>query len=159
MMMDSVFGIGFPELVLILLLAGIVMGPQRIRDVARWLGLITVKLQAISRTFVRQLNSELDTLDEGNDLRGAMQDVQDLRRQVDELRRELMTTAVKPIQEIKAVQEEMNRSIAPPQLWEKRMGSERATAVTHPAAAGKDGNPPSAPIPLPKLVDVPDDPA
>ncbi|MBE2200486.1 MAG: twin-arginine translocase TatA/TatE family subunit [Anaerolinea sp.] len=157
--MDSVFGIGFPELVLILLLAGIVMGPQRIRDVARWLGLITVKLQAISRTFVRQLNSELDNLDEGNDLRGAMQDVQELRRQVDELRRELMTTAVKPIQEIKAVQEEMNRSIAPPQLWEKQMGSGRATAVTPPAVDGKDGNPPTAPIPLPKLVDVPDDPA
>ncbi|MCA9977693.1 MAG: twin-arginine translocase TatA/TatE family subunit [Anaerolineales bacterium] len=159
--MDSVFGIGFPELVLILLIAGIVMGPHRIRQVARWLGYVTAKLQSISRTFMRQLNSELDSLDEGNELRGAMQDVQDLRRQVDDLRRELMAATINPVQQGKAAlkegQDVLQQSIAPPQLRVKMAEGNRATAVSPPAPA-VDGTAVPTPVPVPNLIDVPDDP-
>lgn len=86
--MDSFFGIGGPELVVILLLAGLIMGPERIRDVARYLGRLTAQLQAISREFARQLNSELDSV-EGGAVRGSMEDMQELRREVQALRREL----------------------------------------------------------------------
>ncbi|MCP5098981.1 MAG: twin-arginine translocase subunit TatB, partial [Chloroflexi bacterium] len=63
--MDSFFGIGFPELVTILILAGIVMGPARIGRVARWLGRTTAQLQTISRGFMRQLSAELESVDDG----------------------------------------------------------------------------------------------
>lgn len=158
--MDSVFGIGLPELILILLLAGLVMGPQRIREVARWLGYMTAKLQAISRTFMRQLNTELDSLDESGELRGAMQDVQDLRRQVDELRRELMATTSKPFQEGKAALEEgralLNQSIAPPQLLAQR--SKEVETAVKPDSSTVENPIVAAPMTLPNLVDVPDDP-
>jgi Sec-independent protein translocase protein TatA len=86
--MDSFFGIGFPELMVILLIAGLVMGPHRIRQVARTLGRITAQLQGISREFARQLNAELDALDSG-EVKDAMTDVSRLQEEVAELRREL----------------------------------------------------------------------
>jgi Tat protein translocase TatB subunit len=87
----NLFNIGFGELLFILVLAGLVLGPQRIRQIARLLGVWTAKLQNISRQFRNQLNSELDAADR-EDLKGAMDDIQDLRRQVQELRRELISS-------------------------------------------------------------------
>ena len=84
--MDSFFGIGFPELVFILVLAGLVMGPQRIRQVARTLGRLIGQMQSVSRQFTRQLNAELDALD-SPEFKGAMEDMKALREEVDELHR------------------------------------------------------------------------
>ncbi|HMT22539.1 MAG TPA: twin-arginine translocase TatA/TatE family subunit, partial [Promineifilum sp.] len=42
--MDNVFGIGLPEFVLILVIAGMVMGPERIARTARSLGVLTARL-------------------------------------------------------------------------------------------------------------------
>ncbi len=50
--MDSFFGIGLPEFVLILVIAGMVMGPERIVRMARSLGVVTARLQNISRSFL-----------------------------------------------------------------------------------------------------------
>ena len=86
--MDSFFGIGLPELILILLLAGMVMGPQHIRQVARRLGRITAQLQRISREFARQLNAEIDSLD-GNEVRDSLSELRQLQDEVRALRREL----------------------------------------------------------------------
>ena len=86
--MDSFFGIGLPELVFILLIAGLMMGPHRIRQVARMLGRITAQLQRISREFTRQLNAELDAIDSG-DMKGALRDVKSLQQEVEALRQEL----------------------------------------------------------------------
>jgi Sec-independent protein translocase protein TatA len=86
--MDSFFGIGLPELILILLLSGLVMGPQRIRSVAHTLGRTTAQLQRVSRQFARQLNAELDALDDDT-VRNAYGDMRELQREVQELRREL----------------------------------------------------------------------
>lgn len=87
--MDSFFGIGFAELIVILVLAGLVMGPQRIRQVARTLGRITAQLQGISREFARQLNAELDSLDDGGEMKTTMQEVREMRRELQSLRQEL----------------------------------------------------------------------
>jgi sec-independent protein translocase protein TatB len=86
--MDSFFGIGLPELILILLLSGLVMGPHRIRQVAHTLGRTTAQLQRVSRQFARQLNAELDSL-EGDSIRNSVNDMRELQREVQELRREL----------------------------------------------------------------------
>lgn len=116
--MDSFFGIGAPELVVILLLAGIVMGPKRIQQVAFWLGKVTAQLQSISRNFTRQLNAELSTVDEGGELTDAWKEVQDLRRQLKDLRSEITSIASQPMAEgKKAVAEAkhvVENSIHPP---------------------------------------------
>ncbi len=143
--MDSIFGIGTPELIVILILAGIVMGPNRIALTARWLGKTTAQLQRISRNFMRQINTELAAADQNGELRQAMNDVQDLRRQLQDLRSEIATAATQPIEEGKAAARESqellktvaqlpenNNTIAPPQF--------------------------SQPTDLPRPVDIPDDP-
>jgi Sec-independent protein translocase protein TatA len=137
--MDSFFGIGLAELIVILVLAGLVMGPHHIRRVARTLGRVTAQLQSISREFTRQLNAELDSLDRG-EVKGAVQDVKELQRQVQELRREL--------------------SAMPRNLAGESREALRSLDPNQPPAAGNTPSPTNGrPAPdLPQAVDVSDDP-
>ena len=152
--MDSFFGIGLPEFVLILLIASVVMGPERIARTARWLGKTTAQLQAISRGFVRQLTSELDGADDGA-IREAMAELQDLRRQVTEIRGELNDTVKTAVEESRNAvtegTEALNNSILPPTLG---AASNSTNGTQNPASEPEK---PSA-LPLPKPVDIPDDP-
>jgi Sec-independent protein translocase protein TatA len=153
--MDSIFGIGLPELIFILLLAGIVMGPQRIRQVARWLGRATAQLQAISHEFARQLNAELDSIDGDGDIKGAMQDVQELRRQVADLKRELLSVSTGLTEESRSAwrddKELLQRRIQPPTASDLMPRSQAP-------AGGANGTADTTPPTLPKPVVVPDDP-
>lgn len=151
--MDSFFGIGAPELLFILILAGLVLGPHRIRNVARWLGKTTVQLQAISRSFTAQLNRELDSIDEDGELKAAMQEMQDLRRQVSELRHEVARTMIEPVNEAQHALDDgrnaLNQTILPPAIQAKQ--SEEPTANGSSPV-------PAKPLVLPKPVEIADDP-
>jgi sec-independent protein translocase protein TatB len=145
--MDSIFGIGLPELMVILLLAGLFMGPHRIRKVARTLGYWTAQLQTISRQFARQLNTELDSLD-SPEMKGALQDVRDLKREVEALRGELGQTSRSAIQEGEEAMKE---------------AGETHEGVTTPNRNGSpevntDAETGSEETALPRLLEVPDDP-
>lgn len=144
--MDSIFGIGLPELVFILLLAGLVMGPQRIRKVARTLGLLVAKVQLLSNQFRQQLNTELDALD-SDEVRGAISEMKDLQRQLTELRKqvtELPREATKPGRQ--AVSEARQALRVNPARIAEQSASESTVE-----------SPPPAPT-LPTPIDVPDDP-
>lgn len=145
--MDSIFGIGIPELVIILLLAGLIMGPQRIRQVAFTLGRITAQLQRVSREFTRQLNAELDSLEDGS-IRNTMDDVRQLQKEVEDLRREL-ANAPRSLRD------------AGQKLTQEAEEAIRDTTAEESAEAGSQDMPAeeAAPKPpLPKAVDVPGDP-
>jgi Sec-independent protein translocase protein TatA len=118
--MDSIFGIGLPEFVLIVVIAGMVMGPERIVRAARWLGGVTARLQTISRSFVRQLNAELDSVDETGQLKSTVEELDLLRRQVAELRNEVFTlatgAAVNSKQLTRELGQEARNTILPPSL-------------------------------------------
>ena len=86
--MDSFFGIGLPELLVILLLAGVIMGPQQILRVAQLLGVWTARVQREYRGFMRQLNKEIETL-EAQELKEALQEAKKFGQQLDSLRREV----------------------------------------------------------------------
>jgi len=144
--MDSFFGIGAAELVVILLLAGIVLGPQRIRQVALWLGRMTAQLQIISRGFARQLNEELTALDEGHDVKEAWSEMQDLRRQLAELKSEITSVATQPMAEgRKAVQEAQSAlKLHSPQPAEPVNGQLDMTTTQPP----RNGSPVAVPRPI-----------
>ncbi len=161
--MDSIFNIGGPELAFILLLAGIVMGPSRIQKIAHWLGRMTVQLQMISRGFARQLNAELAAVDEGGELKGSFDEIQELRRQLNDLKKEITSVAMSPAKEMQSTIAEtrqmMNNSIMPPELAagnkkeedDDKKEDEGETAVTIPS-------PPPPLAALPALIDITDDP-
>lgn len=154
--MDSFFGIGVPELVVILFLAGIVMGPKRIRHVAFWLGKVTAQLQAISRGFTRQLNAELSAIDDDGEMKDAWGEVQDLRKQLADLKREITAVAVEPMAEGRKVvhdaQKAVGNSIRPPNL---ELGKAAAsTTESNP----QDSSPNGETNELPTIVEVNDDP-
>lgn len=158
--MDSIFNIGGPELLMILLLAGIVMGPKRIQVVAHWLGRMTAQLQTISRGFARQLNAELAAVDEDGELKGSFDEIQELRRQLNDLKKEITSVALAPVDEIKSTVDEtreiINHSIMPPNF-----GADTEKKDEEKKETGADGNdadiiPPSPS--LPSIIDVADDP-
>jgi Tat protein translocase TatB subunit len=60
--MDSIFGIGMNELVIIFLLAAIVLGPERLVRVAREAGKLIRNLKAYFSSFTDELKTELDVL-------------------------------------------------------------------------------------------------
>jgi len=146
--MDSIFGIGLPELIVILLLAGIVMGPDRIYHVAKWLGKTTAQLQAISRGFARQLSAELESIDSGGEIKNTAKEIQDLQKQLKELRSELLSAARSPVEEanaaVKEGQQLLQNSILPP----KQEETEKKDEAENESAA----------IAPPKVLDIPDDP-
>lgn len=150
--MDNIFGIGMPELILILIIAGVVMGPERIGKVARWLGKTSAQLQLISRSFMRQLNNELDGLDDGRALRDAMDEVKALRQELQSLRQEFTSVTITAAGEGKKALDEIENSIQPPSL--KFINGETPAAGTNNGARTTPSPPASA---LPKPVDVPGD--
>jgi Tat protein translocase TatB subunit len=165
--MDSFFGIGFPELVLILLVAGIVMGPERIGQVARWLGRTTAQLQKISRGFVRQLNQELDNSGDGQAIKETMQELQKLRKELTDLRGEVTQTTKEVTNASQQVFEEIDNSIKPPNLKPPTMppppvsdaqssGKPESTNEQNGSAEGKTDK--TAVPRLPSPLEIPDDP-
>ena len=69
----DIFGIGTNELVLIMLLAAIVLGPERLARVAREAGNLVRNLRAYFGSLSDELKNELDMLD----------DLRDVRREID----------------------------------------------------------------------------
>jgi sec-independent protein translocase protein TatA len=61
------FGIGMPELVLIMLLALLVLGPQRLPEVARTLGRAYAQLRRASDEFQRTIRQDIATLERQED--------------------------------------------------------------------------------------------
>jgi Tat protein translocase TatB subunit len=157
--MNSFFGIGFAELFVILVLAGLLLGPHRIRQVARALGRLTAQLQGISRQFSRQLNAELDASNM-EEIRGAIEDVKNLQQQVESLRRELKDASQEFMREgntavregVAAVSKtgELSRDMFPPNQIGALSESE--------AEAEDNAAPPLNGSPLPRAIQVPGDP-
>ena len=161
--MDSFFGIGFPELVLILIVAGIVMGPERIGHAARWLGRTTAQLQKISRGFVRQLNQELDSSDDGQAIKETMQELQQLRKELTDLRGEVNQVTGEATRSGQKAVQDIQNSIKPPTMTPPTFpappkNNEQAEAKTD-SSSEKNGAADSTAVPqLPTPLDVPDDP-
>ena len=143
--MDSFFGIGLPELILILLLAGMVMGPQRIRQVARKLGRITAQLQKISREFARQLNAEIDSLD-GNEVRDSFSELRQLQDEVQALRHELSQAPRSAVDEARKAVADAQQALS----TDNEKQDESSEASDAPTTGQKSA--------MPNLLEVPDDP-
>jgi sec-independent protein translocase protein TatA len=63
------FGIGFPELVVILVLALLVLGPQRLPEVARALGRGLAELKRATQGLKDEMDSEIRKMDEETEVR------------------------------------------------------------------------------------------
>ena len=88
------FGIGLPELVVILVLGLLVLGPQRLPEVARMIGRAYGQLRRASEEFQRTIRQDIETLDRQEDanrnkavtdeLRERFADLEDVRASIEE---------------------------------------------------------------------------
>jgi Sec-independent protein translocase protein TatA len=141
--MNDFFGIGLAELVLILIIAGLFLEPRQIRGLARLLGRLLAQMQGIMYDFRRQINAELDALDDA-EMKDAIADLRHLQRQVDDLRRQVNQLPQELINESRRAAAEVERGFKP-------------RSEVPPEAA--EAQPPvEAPVALPRAVEVPDDP-
>ncbi|MGE5463883.1 MAG: twin-arginine translocase TatA/TatE family subunit [Syntrophothermus sp.] len=62
--MDSIFGIGGNELIVIVLLAAIVLGPERLARSAREIGKFVKNVKSYMTSLSSELQAELQVLDE-----------------------------------------------------------------------------------------------
>lgn len=139
--MNDILGIGLPELVVILIIAGLFLEPQQIRGIARTLGRFVAQMQAIMLDFRRQINAELDAVNNA-DMKDAMADLRQLQREVEELRRQVNPQQL--IDESRRAAAEVERSFKP------------RSQVPPEAAAAPE--PTQAPASLPRAIDIPEDP-
>jgi Sec-independent protein translocase protein TatA len=149
----NLFNIGFGELTFILIMAGLVMGPQRIRQVARYLGMLTARLQRISREFTQQLNAELDAVERG-EFSDALADLRSLQKEVADLRRELMAA---PQQLRKEGEAALNGPLPAAEKARKSDPGSAEIENTIGPAPGDIANLSASDLPRP--LDVEDDPA
>jgi Sec-independent protein translocase protein TatA len=59
----EIFNVGGPELILLIFLAGVLLGPRRMVLMARELGNIMRQIKLVSRSLTKELNREIDLLD------------------------------------------------------------------------------------------------
>ncbi len=165
--MDSFFGVGLPELLVILLLAGVIMGPQQILRVARLLGVWTGRVQREYRGFMRQLNKEITDL-EAQELKETLQEVQKMQQQLRSLQRDVRATPAALLRQADATTADNRR---PPGNGQQLADATRQNLATIAAASQPAGAsaPPAAAIAAadevehfihpPHLLEVEDDPA
>lgn len=67
--MDGIFGIGGSELVVILILAGVILGPERLARSAREIGKFVKNVKAYFESLSSELRAELDILDDVDKLK------------------------------------------------------------------------------------------
>jgi len=72
-------GVGFPELVLILVVALLVLGPQRLPEVARMLGRAYAQLRRASEEFQNTIRQDLAALERQEDANRNKAVAQELR--------------------------------------------------------------------------------
>ena len=90
------FNIGFAELLLVLVIAYVIVGPRDLPKVARWLG----RLVRRARQMIRELKEEVGW----NEM---MAETADVRRDIDDALKEADVSA-----ELKDAQQELRRSVA-----------------------------------------------
>lgn len=155
--MELIGNLGFGELMFILIMAGVVMGPERIRNVARWLGRINAQLQSFSRAFMKQLNDELDANERG-ELKAALADIKSLQDEMRQLRTEIASAPQALMGDAQAAVDEAKQALSPAANGAvTRNGAQTAVAA---AAAAVDDEPENSMMPpnLPTAIEVEDDP-
>lgn len=139
------------------------MGPERIGQTARWIGRTTAQLQKISRGFVRQLNQELDSTGDGQAIKETMQELQQLRKELTDLRGEVNQTTKDATRSGRKAVEEIQNSIKPPTMKPPKLPtvpkSEDVSKGGTDSTIKNNGTADATAVPqLPTPLDVPDDP-
>jgi len=127
------FDIGFWELLLIGIVTLVVVGPERLPEVARSAGVYIAKLRRFVAGVKSDINAELET-GELKQLLGDQKDqIRELKDMVDTTRREMETSASNTVKSVKEFSTSVEGSY-------KSMGSETSDSSSTTAESGEASN-------------------
>jgi len=133
------FGIGFQEIILIAILTLIVLGPERLPELARKLGTTVRDLRRIYANLRAELGSDFDEIEQGiRDLRSL-----DPRQQLRDYGRDLLDDVTADAPELKQLAaaprldvERLGRSVLRDELLDKPL-ADKAASIPAPAGTAK----------------------
>lgn len=111
---NAIFNIGFSEVVLVLLIAFLVVGPKDLPKVARWMGRSVKKLRAI----IREVKQETGWDEIETEIRDTKAEVKALKNEAD-ITSELKDASAELDTSLKSVQHELNEAKQEIQSTEK----------------------------------------
>jgi Sec-independent protein translocase protein TatA len=144
----TVFGIGTLELVVILLLMILIFGPERITEMARWLGQAYRKLTGLSSEVNQQVMDVRRAMDSTLDTAGITKSIREAANEVNSIQRDINKTVTEGTAAVKNLQTDVEKTIAETKsqlTTDDIIASEEPKAAAGElVAAGNDENPAEA---------------
>jgi Sec-independent protein translocase protein TatA len=123
----TIFGIGTLELVLILLLLILIFGPERITEMARWLGQSYRKLTGVTNEINQQVSQVRQAMNTAVDTKSLTNPLSEVTEEIKQAQQDLTQELDKTQEKIKSVQSELDAQvILPPITVEEEAPSEVA---------------------------------
>jgi Sec-independent protein translocase protein TatA len=121
----TIFGIGTLELILILLLLILIFGPERITEMARWLGQSYRKLTGVTNEINQQVSQVRQAMNTAVDTKSLTNPLSEVTEEISQAQRDLNQEFDNTQEKIKRVQKELNEQlIAPPEKAEGETADE-----------------------------------
>ncbi|HEX9921854.1 MAG TPA: Sec-independent protein translocase protein TatB, partial [Anaerolineae bacterium] len=102
----DILGIGFPELVLIFIIAMMVFGPRRLPEIAARVGKTVKDLRGMSQGLMTEWQREISVATRLEELEAARRDIEDVKQELQQTRRSIVSETST---EIKHVRQEMDQ--------------------------------------------------
>ena len=106
----DILGVGFPELILIFIIALMVFGPRRLPELAVKLGKTVRDLRNMSRGLMTEWQREITVAARLDELEKARQEINELKQEIKETKSEVASEASAQVKELKQTGKELEEA-------------------------------------------------
>lgn len=116
----DILGIGFPELILIFIIALMVFGPRRLPEMAIKLGRTIADLRNMSQGLLTEWQREITVAARLEELQQTRQEFAELKQEINQAKAEVTTETTTQVQELKKTRQELAETTQETQrAWQK----------------------------------------
>ena len=142
----DILGIGFPELILIFLIALMVFGPRRLPELAAKVGKTVADLRNMSSGLLTEWQREIAVATRVEELEKTRQEFDQIKQEIKQARGEIASEASNQVKELKDTQKELKEAKQETQQVLKESSSEKLSEIENtikPSSAPPHSAPPA----------------